>query len=130
MRKPLLVFFAALVMGYTFGACNCGGPHPALDNRPDDGGVDGGNDGGPGSTCLDTAAACSTTTGGVCCSGVCNGGLCASPTFCAGPTAACTASTGCCSNHCLNGQCSSQQCFEDRKSTRLNSSHGYISYAV
>ena len=110
MRKSLFVFSVALVMGYTFAACNCGGPKPAND----DGGIpDGGNyDGGPGSTCLTTGTSCSTTSGGVCCSGVCNGSACATPTFCGAPGTACSVNTDCCSNHCLNGQCSSQQCLD------------------
>ena len=82
------------------------------DRIPADDGGGPGSDGGPGSLCLSTGTACSTSSGGVCCSGVCNNSVCASPAYCGGPASSCSANTDCCSNHCLNGGCSAQQCFD------------------
>src|SRR5260370_17434273 len=86
MKKSTLAFFAALVVGYTFSACNCGGNKATItdDAGPgDDGGLgtDAGNDGGPGSLCLSDGTACSTTSGGVCSSGVCGCSTCSSALF-------------------------------------------------
>jgi len=109
--RPLscTLFLSAALLGT--GCSDSNGTINHDRNGADDGGGPG-NDGGPGSLCLSTGTACSTSSGGVCCSGICNNSVCANPIYCTGPASSCSVNTDCCSNHCVNGGCSAQQCFD------------------
>ena len=45
-----------------------------------------------------------------CCSGVCDGTVCAAPSFCQANGGSCSSDTDCCLNSCVNGTCSDQIC--------------------
>ncbi len=93
----------------TFSACNCSGSVDGPSDNP------GGNtDGGPGSdggtvlACVQPGAAC--VSGRPCCSGVCDGTVCTTPSFCQANGKSCNADTDCCLNNCVNGTCSDKLC--------------------
>jgi len=101
---------SALGAVLTFGACNCNGSVSPPGNGPGNvgGGNDGGPDGGPTPACLVTGAGCAS--GVPCCSGVCDGTVCAVPSVCQANGQSCSTDTDCCLNSCVNGTCSNKVC--------------------
>ena len=65
---------------------------------------------GPGSMCIDTGLACSTSAGSPCCSGACINEVCTDSQLCLPPGSVCADGNDCCTNVCLGGFCSNVQC--------------------
>ena len=134
--RALLVLWAICSV-LTFGGCSCSGSvsppgAPGGSTGGTDSGTDGGSNGGTGSdggsttdggsdggsgTGSDggTVAACvlpgaSCVSGKPCCSGVCDGTVCADANFCQANGESCRTDTDCCLNNCVNGTCSDRLC--------------------
>jgi hypothetical protein len=119
-QSRLFVYGIAAAFAIALAGCSSNKSAETQDSGvPGDAGEDGGfvatSDGGPGSQCLPDGTACSATSGGVCCSGICDPATStcnATGTFCAGPGEACGNNTDCCTNHCVGGTCTNTQCLD------------------
>jgi len=130
-RALLAVWAAAALLAVASPACTGSTPGNPGGGSPDGGGNgggggggggDGGPDGGSGNgsdggsvlACVLPGASC--VSGMPCCSGICDGTVCAVAEFCQANGQSCTTNTDCCLNSCVNGTCSDQICKDVGKS--------------